>query len=176
MMMGLSPCFPDPTTAGWQTATLDTHTRSMAIGERLYTLKNQQIPRAIMHPYRSHNCGELRDTNAGETVRLSGWVHRKRDHGNLLFVDLRDPFGITQCVIDTSSPIFETVEGARVESVLTVSGPVVTRSDETVNEAIPTGRVEVQITEVKVESPADVLPLQVNSDEDSGEDIRLRYR
>ena len=129
-----------------------------------------------MHPYRSHNCGELRDTNAGETVRLSGWVHRKRDHGNLLFVDLRDPFGITQCVIDTSSPIFETVEGARVESVLTVSGPVVTRSDETVNEAIPTGRVEVQITEVKVESPADVLPLQVNSDEDSGEDIRLRYR
>ena len=76
-------------------------------------------------------------------------------------------------MIDTSSPIFETVEGARVESVLTVSGPVVTRSDETVNEAIPTGRVEVQITEVKVESPADVLPLQVNSDEDSGEDIRL---
>jgi aspartyl-tRNA synthetase len=139
-------------------------------------LKNQQIPRAIMHPYRSHNCGELRDTNAGETVRLSGWVHRKRDHGNLLFVDLRDPFGITQCVIDTSSPIFETVETARVESVLTISGPVVARSDETINDAIPTGRIEVQVAEVTVESPADVLPLQVNSDEDSGEEIRLRYR
>jgi len=129
-----------------------------------------------MHPYRSHNCGELREDHAGETVRLSGWVHRKRDHGNLLFVDLRDPFGITQCVVDTSSPNFAAVEGARVESVLTITGPVVKRTDETVNDAIPTGRIEVQIAELVVESPADVLPLQVNSDEDTGEDIRLRYR
>ena len=129
-----------------------------------------------MHPYRSHNCGELREDQAGETVRLSGWVHRKRDHGNLLFVDLRDPFGITQCVVDTSSPNFAAVEGARVESVLTITGPVVKRTDETVNDAIPTGRIEVQIAELVVESPADVLPLQVNSDEDTGEDIRLRYR
>jgi len=129
-----------------------------------------------MHPYRSHNCGELREVHAGETVRLSGWVHRKRDHGNLLFVDLRDPFGITQCVVDTSSPNFTAVEGARVESVLTITGPVVKRTDETVNDAIPTGRIEVQIAELVVESPADVLPLQVNSDEDTGEDIRLRYR
>jgi aspartyl-tRNA synthetase len=129
-----------------------------------------------MHPYRSHNCGELREVHAGETVRLSGWVHRKRDHGNLLFVDLRDPFGITQCVVDTSSPNFRAVEGARVESVLTITGPVVKRTDETVNDAIPTGRIEVQIAELIVESPADVLPLQVNSDEDTGEDIRLRYR
>ena len=129
-----------------------------------------------MHPYRSHNCGELREIHAGETVRLSGWVHRKRDHGNLLFVDLRDPFGITQCVVDTSSPNFAAVEGARVESVLTITGPVVKRTDETVNDAIPTGRIEVQIAELVVESPADVLPLQVNSDEDTGEDIRLRYR
>jgi len=129
-----------------------------------------------MHPYRSHNCGELREDHAGETVRLSGWVHRKRDHGNLLFVDLRDPFGITQCVVDTSSPNFAAIEGARVESVLTITGPVVKRTDETVNDAIPTGRIEVQIAELVVESPADVLPLQVNSDEDTGEDIRLRYR
>ncbi len=129
-----------------------------------------------MHPYRSHNCGELREVHAGENVRLSGWVHRKRDHGNLLFVDLRDPFGITQCVVDTSSPNFTAVEGARVESVLTITGPVVKRTDETVNDAIPTGRIEVQIAELVVESPADVLPLQVNSDEDTGEDIRLRYR
>ncbi|MBO6781983.1 MAG: aspartate--tRNA ligase, partial [Alphaproteobacteria bacterium] len=129
-----------------------------------------------MHPFRSHNCGELREDHAGETVRLSGWVHRKRDHGNLLFVDLRDPFGITQCVVDTSSPNFAAVESARVESVLTITGPVVKRTEDTINDAIPTGRIEVQIAELNVESPADVLPLQVNSDEDSGEEIRLRYR
>ena len=129
-----------------------------------------------MHPYRTHTCGELRDENAGETVRLSGWIHRKRDHGNLLFVDLRDQFGITQCVIDTSSPIFETVEGARLESVITVTGPVVARSAETTNATIPTGSVEVGIAEVNVENAADQLPLQVNSDEDTGEEIRLRYR
>ena len=129
-----------------------------------------------MHPYRTHTCGELRDENAGETVRLSGWIHRKRDHGNLLFVDLRDQYGITQCVIDTSSPIFATVEGARLESVITVTGPVVSRSQETINATIPTGSVEVGIAEVNVENAADQLPLQVNSDEDTGEEIRLRYR
>ncbi|MBO22734.1 MAG: aspartate--tRNA ligase [Rhodospirillaceae bacterium] len=129
-----------------------------------------------MHPYRTHTCGELRDANAGDTVRLSGWIHRKRDHGNLLFVDLRDQYGITQCVIDTSSPIFATVEGTRLESVITVTGPVVARSDETVNSGLPTGTVEVGIDEVHVENPAETLPLQVNSDEDTGEDIRLRYR
>lgn len=129
-----------------------------------------------MHPYRTHTCGELRDENEGDTVRLSGWIHRKRDHGNLLFVDLRDQYGITQCVIDTSSPIFATVEGARLESVITVTGSVVARSEETVNATIPTGSVEVGIDEVNVENGADQLPLQVNSDEDTGEDIRLRYR
>ncbi|MBS28564.1 MAG: aspartate--tRNA ligase [Alphaproteobacteria bacterium] len=129
-----------------------------------------------MHPYRTHTCGELREDHAGETVRLSGWIHRKRDHGNLLFVDLRDQYGITQAVIDTSSPIFQTVEDARLESVITITGPVVTRSDETVNAAIPTGHVEVQIAEVVVENPSEMLPLQVNSDEDTGEEIRLRYR
>jgi len=80
-----------------------------------------------MHPYRTHNCGELRLSNAGETVRLSGWVHRKRDHGQLLFVDLRDNFGLTQCVIDVSSPLFAELEAVRVESVITVTGPVVKR-------------------------------------------------
>ncbi|MDA0786957.1 MAG: aspartate--tRNA ligase [Proteobacteria bacterium] len=129
-----------------------------------------------MHPYRTHTCGELRDENAGETVRLSGWIHRKRDHGNLLFVDLRDQYGITQCVIDTSSPIFETVESARLESVITVTGPVVARSAETVNAALPTGSIEVGMAEVNIENAADQLPLQVNSDEDTGEEIRLRYR
>ncbi len=129
-----------------------------------------------MHQFRTHNCGELRPLHAGETVRLSGWIHRKRDHGNLLFIDLRDQFGLTQCVIDTSSDLFETLETARLESVLTVTGEVVERTADTVNESLPTGLVEVQIAEATVESPAAMLPLQVNSDEDTNEETRLRYR
>jgi aspartyl-tRNA synthetase len=130
----------------------------------------------IMHPYRTHKCGELRLSHAGETVRLSGWVHRKRDHGQLLFVDLRDNFGLTQCVIDVSSPLFAELEAVRVESVITVTGPVVARDAETVNKSLPTGEVEVRIAALEVCSRAELLPLQVNSDEDAGEEIRLRYR
>jgi aspartyl-tRNA synthetase len=129
-----------------------------------------------LHPYRSHTCEELRDGHVGETVRLSGWVHRKRDHGNLLFVDLRDHYGITQCVIDVSSDLFPTIEGARPETVVTITGEVVKRSDETINPNIPTGAVEVRIRAVNVESPAEVLPLQVAGDQEYGEDTRLRYR
>ncbi len=129
-----------------------------------------------MHPYRTHTCGELRPTHAGETVRLSGWVHRKRDHGNLLFVDLRDHYGVTQCVIDVSSALFATAERVRPESVVIVTGTLVERSEETVNPSLPTGEVEVKIAEFRVEAPAELLPLQVNAEEDSGEDIRLRYR
>ena len=129
-----------------------------------------------MHPYRTHNCGELRADHAGEKVRLSGWVHRKRDHGNLVFVDLRDHYGISQCVIDVSSDLFATVEAARPETVLTVTGTVVERTEDTINDRLPTGRVELKIEEINVESQAELLPLQVNSDEDSGEEIRLRYR
>ena len=129
-----------------------------------------------MHLYRTHNCGELRPVHAGQTVRLSGWIHRKRDHGNLLFVDLRDQFGLTQCVIDTSSALFATLEAARLESVLTVTGVVVERTADTINHTLPTGLIEVQIEEVAVESPAAMLPLQVNSEEDTSEEIRLRYR
>ncbi len=129
-----------------------------------------------MHPYRTHSCGALRSSHAGETVRLSGWIHRKRDHGQLLFVDLRDTHGLTQCVIDVSSPLFPMLEEARVESVLTVTGPVVTRDGETVNPALPTGEVEVRVEEAALQSRAELLPLQVNSDEDAGEETRLRYR
>ena len=129
-----------------------------------------------MHPYRSHTCGELRQSHAGEEVRLSGWVHRKRDHGQLLFVDLRDHHGITQCVIDVSSEIFPALEAVRLESVITVTGPVVERSGETINPAIPTGHVEVVVKAFALQSAAEMLPLQVNSEEDTGEDIRLRYR
>jgi len=129
-----------------------------------------------MHPFRTHTCEALRQSNAGEQVRLSGWVHAKRDHGNLLFLDLRDHFGLTQCVIDVSGSLFPAVEEIRVESVVTVTGTVVERTAETTNPGLPTGTVEVRIEEFSVESPADVLPMQVNSDETYGEDIRLRYR
>jgi len=129
-----------------------------------------------MHRYRTHNCGALRRTDVGSTVRLSGWIHRKRDHGNLLFVDLRDHFGLTQCVLDASSPVFKSIEAARLESVVTVTGKVVARTAETVNTRLPTGEIEVQVAEFNLEAAAEMLPLQVNSDEDSGEDIRLRYR
>ena len=129
-----------------------------------------------MHPYRTHSCGDLRESDAGQTVRLSGWVHRKRDHGNLLFVDLRDHFGLTQCVIDASSPHFAAAEAARLETVITVTGPVTPRTEDTINDKLPTGRIEVKVDDIAVQSTADMLPLQVNSDSDYGEDIRLRYR
>ncbi|WP_119165899.1 aspartate--tRNA ligase [Algihabitans albus] len=129
-----------------------------------------------MHPYRTHTCGELRAAHTGQTVRLSGWVHRKRDHGQLLFVDLRDHFGITQCVLDISSPLFAAVERARNESVVTVTGEVVGRTAETVNPGLPTGEVELRVQAFELEARSEQLPLQVNSDEDAGEETRLRYR
>ncbi len=129
-----------------------------------------------LHPFRTHTCGELRSSKTGETVRLSGWVHRKRDHGNLLFVDLRDHYGITQLVIENTGEIFETLEHARPESVITVTGTLEKRSDETINPDLPTGEVELRIEDLNVESPADELPMQVFGEADFPEDIRLRYR
>ena len=129
-----------------------------------------------MHPYRTHSCGQLRETDAGSVVRLSGWVHRKRDHGNLLFLDLRDHYGVTQCVADVESPVFKTFEALRPESVVTVSGTVVKRSAETSNAKLPTGQIEIQVTEAVVQSAADTLPLQVFGEEEYPEDLRLRYR
>jgi aspartyl-tRNA synthetase len=114
--------------------------------------------------------------DAGATARLSGWIHRKRDHGNLLFVDLRDNFGITQCVVDVSSPVFAELEALRLESVICVTGEIVRRSDETINSNLPTGEVELVIAEIELLGPAEPLPLQVNSDQDYGEETRLRYR
>lgn len=129
-----------------------------------------------MHRYRTHTCGELRTTHVGAATRLSGWVHRKRDHGQLLFIDLRDHFGITQCVVDISSPIFQAIEGVRLESVVTITGKVVARSADTVNPQLPTGEVELQAQSFELLSPAEMLPLQVNADRDENEEIRLRYR
>ena len=129
-----------------------------------------------MHAYRSHNCVELTEANVGQQVKLSGWIHRKRDHGQLVFVDLRDHYGLTQCVADSSDASFEMVEATRLESVVTITGTVLKRSEDTINKALPTGHIEVRIEVFEVQSNADTLPLQVNSDEDSGEDTRLRYR
>jgi len=129
-----------------------------------------------MHSYRTHTCAALRTSEVGQTVRISGWVHRKRDHGQLLFIDLRDHYGITQCVTDASKPMFKAVEDTRVESVVTITGRVVKRTPETVNTQIPTGEIEVVIDEFVVQSQAELVPLQVNAQEDAGEETRLRYR
>jgi aspartyl-tRNA synthetase len=129
-----------------------------------------------MHPYRTHNCGALRTGQVGATVRLSGWVHRKRDHGQLLFIDLRDHYGITQVVFQPEHPFFADAANVRLESVLTVTGHVVARSPDTVNPNLPTGEVEVVADALLVEAPAEQLPLQVNAERDYPEDTRLRFR
>jgi aspartyl-tRNA synthetase len=129
-----------------------------------------------MHAYRTHSCAALRLSNVGETVRLSGWVHRKRDHGQLLFIDLRDHYGITQVVTDTESPAFRTLDRLRVESVVTVEGEVVARSAETVNPNLPTGEIEIRATSVTVQSAATELPMPVFGEQDYPEEIRLKYR
>src|SRR3989338_8687301 len=117
----------------------------------------------MLNPYRSNTCGALRVENTKETVRLSGWVHRKRDHGQLLFIDLRDHYGLTQCVIDVDNPLFKLAEEVKLESVITVVGRVVQRMADTVNHQMPTGEIEVVIDEIMIQSKADLLPLQVNS-------------
>ncbi len=129
-----------------------------------------------MHAYRTHNCGELRRTNAGTVARLAGWVHRKRDHGNLVFVDLRDHHGLTQCVIDASNPHFAQAQDLKLETVVSLSGTVVPRAADAVNPKLPTGEVELAVDGLDVLSVADPLPIQVNSDAEYPEDTRLRYR
>ncbi len=129
-----------------------------------------------MHSYRTHTCGELRLAHAGTPARLSGWVHRKRDHGGLLFIDLRDHYGLTQCVFAGGSPAFKAAEALRLESVITVTGTVVPRAPDAVNPKLATGQVELQVAELAVQSVAEPLPLQVASDAEFPEETRLRYR
>ena len=129
-----------------------------------------------MHRYRTHTCEQLRESDVGSTVGVSGWIHRKRDHGNLLFIDLRDHYGITQCVVETGAESFALADGARPESVLTITGPVVARSLDTVNLKLPTGKVEVRIESLEVQAAADELPLQVFGDQEYPEETRLKYR
>jgi len=129
-----------------------------------------------MHAYRTHNCAQLRAANVGQSVRLSGWIHRKRDHGGLLFVDLRDHYGLTQIVTDTDSEAFKVLDRARAESVVTITGDVVARDGATVNANLPTGEIEVRARDVSVQSAAQELPMPVFGDAEYPEDIRLRYR
>src|SRR5688500_10452253 len=129
-----------------------------------------------MHRYRTHTCGALRESHIGETVRLSGWCHRIRDHGGVLFIDLRDHYGITQCVADPDSPAFKDVEKFRSEWVVRIDGKVRRRPDGTDNPELPTGAVEVYVSEIEVLGPAAELPLPVFGEQEYPEDIRLKYR
>jgi aspartyl-tRNA synthetase len=129
-----------------------------------------------MHEYRTHTCGELRKEDVGKTVRVSGWVHRIRDHGGLLFIDLRDHYGITQAVADPKSPAFARAETLKPEWVVRIDGEVVARSGETINPNLPTGEVEVRIKGLDVLSEAKELPLPVFGEPDYPEETRLKYR
>ena len=119
-----------------------------------------------MHAYRSHTCGALRSRDAGSTVRLSGWIHRKRDHGGLMFIDLRDHYGLTQLVLSPETPGFQTAERARAESVIRIDGEVLKRSAETVNPNLPTGEIEIRVKALDVLGEAAELPVPVFGEPD----------
>ena len=129
-----------------------------------------------LHTYRSHTCAALRIEDAGTTARLSGWVHRKRDHGGVLFIDLRDHYGLTQIVSNTGDPAFAVLDALRAESVITVTGDVVARGEGVVNPNLPAGAVEGRAVDVTVQSSATDLPLPVAGEQEYPEDIRLKYR
>lgn len=127
-----------------------------------------------MNSYRTHTCGELRSSDAGKEIKLAGWIHRKRNLGNLCFVDLRDHYGITQCVFDSSSDLFAKIEAVRPESVIGITGKATMR--ESINKNIPTGDIEIKVTGLEVYSEAEVLPFQVAAEDDAPEEMRLKYR
>ena len=129
-----------------------------------------------MNKYRSHNCSELTEKDSGKRISISGWLHRKRDHGNLLFIDLRDHYGLTQCVIENNNKLFPVLEKIKPESVLTITGKVVKREKGTENSEISTGKIEVNIQEIKVLSESKELPMPVFGEQNYPEDIRLKYR
>ena len=129
-----------------------------------------------MHRYRSHTCGALRESDIGQSVRLSGWCHRIRDHGGVLFIDLRDHYGLTQCVVDPDSPAFKDAERLRSEWVVRVDGKMRRRPEGTANPELPTGEVELYVSEIEVLGPAGELPLPVFGEQEYPEDIRLKYR
>jgi aspartyl-tRNA synthetase len=129
-----------------------------------------------MHDFRTHHCNALNENNVGNTVKLSGWIHRKRDHGNLLFIDLRDHYGTTQLVITNEDSFLDDATHVPYESVVTITGEVLKRTEETANNDIATGKIEVAVQTWQVESLSEALPLQVNTDRDHPEETRLKYR
>ncbi len=129
-----------------------------------------------MHAYRTHTCGELRAAQTGETVRVSGWVHRKRDHGDLVFIDLRDHYGMVQIVTEVDGPVFSVIESLKSESVVTITGTVVARAKEAINPNLPTGEIEIRAVDASVQSAAQELPLPVAGDLEYPEEIRLKNR
>ena len=129
-----------------------------------------------MNKFRTHNCSELSEKEINKNVTISGWLHRKRDHGNLLFIDLRDHYGITQCVIENKNEFFPVLEKMRQESVLKVTGKVIKRSSETENLDLKTGKIEISIESIEVLSSAKELPIPVFGEQDYPEEIRLKYR
>jgi len=129
-----------------------------------------------MNKYRTHNCSELSEKEINKKVHLSGWLHRKRDHGNLLFIDLRDHYGMTQCVIENKNKFFPVLEKLKPESVLKISGKVIKRSSETENLDLKTGKIEISIESIEVLSSAKELPMPVFGEQDYPEEIRLKYR
>ena len=129
-----------------------------------------------MNKYRSHHCGELNKINVGENVILSGWINKKRDHGNLLFIDLRDHYGITQCVIDKKNKQFSDLESISLESVIRINGVVIERSEDTVNKNLPTGEIEIKINSYDLLGECKELPMPVFSDQTYSEEVRLKYR
>jgi aspartyl-tRNA synthetase len=130
-----------------------------------------------MHPFRSHNCGELRSNHADQEVRLSGWVYRKRDHGKLLFIDLRDHYGVTQVVVQPEMNFFDLCQGLKLETVITVTGQVERRSEDTVNKTLPTGQVELVSENVTIEAAVEErLPIYLGGDDEGPEEVRLKYR
>ena len=129
-----------------------------------------------MHKYRTHTCSELTQKHSGKKVKLSGWIHRKRDHGNLLFFDLRDHYGLTQCVTEKSSNFFKEIEKIKPESVVCVSGEVIKRSKETINKDLFTGEIELKVLSFEVLSAANDLPMPIFGEQDYPEETRLNYR
>ena len=129
-----------------------------------------------MNKFRSHNCSELSENEIDKNVSLSGWLHRKRDHGNLLFIDLRDHYGITQCVVENKNNFFPILEKSKPETVLKIIGRVVKRSSGTENKDLKTGKIEVLINSVEILSNAQELPMPVFGEQDYPEEIRLKYR
>ena len=129
-----------------------------------------------MNKYRTHTCGELNISNKGQKIILSGWINKKRDHGNLLFIDLRDNYGLTQCVVDNENKVFKEIENLPLETVLKITGKVIERNKDTINENLSTGEIEISIIDFEILGQTKELPMPVFSDQEYSEEIRLKYR